>query len=121
MKRLKKHIFIRCAALMVMVVYFFIAVAFLFFAPEFQYARSKADTGRIKTDTQLIYSLIRTSRCIANNNKSEKVLVKQGCGFFIQHLTGMNSLHTLWRNKPYFTFFLPDHHFSYLFCRVLRI
>jgi hypothetical protein len=107
----------RITATLVMGVYLFIVVAYLFFTPKFQYRH--ITTVRVKTNTQLIYTLIRTNRCMVNENKLTKAKlfintpvllpgsISKPLPVRIQNDLALN--------------FLIDHHFAYLSNRVFRI
>jgi hypothetical protein len=117
----KKYLLIKLTAFPVLCLYFFIAVACLFLAPGFQY-NSARNTKRISTNTQVIYNLIRTSRCVAaNSNQAGKIFAKYSHSSYIQLLPGPGFLNAVQNRHNLFSDFLPDRHLSYLFYCVIRI
>ncbi len=120
MHKLKKYTLIRTTAMLVMMAYVFIMVAYLFFTPVFQNNGPSGNAG-LTVNTQLIYNLIRTNRCMMNDNKPAKSQVKLYAAHFISQksITGKTPL--LLAGNTSALYFLIDHHFAYLSNRVLRI
>jgi hypothetical protein len=110
----------RIMASFVMVMYFFIVVAYLFFTPRFQYKHPSGIT-KAKTNTQLIYTLIRTNRCMMSNNKLFKVLVKQHVAYASLLKFGINELPFSCVGNAVALTIPADHYPAYLSNRVLRI
>jgi hypothetical protein len=114
----------RITSLMVLLMYFSVVSAHLFFAPKFQYKQLTGKACSEKNNTQLIYTLIRTNRCMVNDNKVADALAKQFPGFFISLISG-GSLPVVEVKVVNNNFspvqISPDRHFSYLYNRVLRI
>lgn len=107
-------------AMLAMAMYLFIVVAYLFFVPAFQYKCIK-DNSIIKTNTQLIYTLVRTNRGLTNGDTSTRIKVKQFIASdFLQRVT-VSILTSLPFKNSYTLTFLPNHHFSYLYNCVLRV
>lgn len=106
-------------AMLAMGVYFVITIAYLFFAPKFQY-RHISGKIKLKSDTLLIYNLIRTNRCMANN-KPAKTHTKGLTGKSISKFLSSGKLFALKAENKYCFEPSADHHFSFLFNRVLRI
>jgi hypothetical protein len=119
MSNRKNYIILRAASYLMTLAYMFIVVAYLFFTPQFQYRRSSGNI-KVKSNTQSIYTLIRTSRCMMNN-KSVNVLVKDQ----IAHTTPLNfGVIDMPSAKVEHVFafnYRADRQLSYLFNRVLRI
>ena len=101
----------------IMPLYLFIVVAYLFFTPEFQY-RQPSGITKAKTNTQLIYTLIRTNRCMMNSSKQNRLPANPPALHAAILNFGVNKKQD---ENDCACNFLINHHFAYLANRVLRI
>jgi hypothetical protein len=107
-------------AFLLVAVYFFIVVTHLFFAPCFHEGENNQNLA-LKKNTEFIFNLIRTDRCLINESKkpdqSAKLLLTTSVSNFVK----FDRLFFM-QTDNYFTYqFVFDHHFSYLSNRALRI
>ena len=110
----------RFSILLLAVSYLIISSAHLFFAPNFQVNNISGNSSFSKTNSELVYNLIRTNRCLFNDNKNLKTYAGKAPSAFVVHLA--YDLSDPVKNLSFKnTIFKADHHFSYLSNRTLRI
>ena len=107
-------------AFLLVAVYLFIAVTHLFFAPRFHEGDNNHNPA-LKKNTEFIFNLIRTDRCLINESKksdqSAKLLLTTSVSNFIRFDRVFFT-----QTDNYFTSqFVSNQHFSWLSNRVLRI
>lgn len=111
----------RCRTCMLTAVYLFIVVTHLFFAPLFSDGGNMNHNSVIKRNTEFIYNLIRTDRCLVNESKKAEITAKNHFSPFISLLLNTSTCSHL-KTTDYFNCqFISDHHFTYLSNRVLRL
>lgn len=120
MKRGAQHRHFDFRTISLVAVYFFIVVTHLFYAPNFHQDGNDRNQA-LKKNTEYIYNLIRTDRCLVNESKKSdqggKQLLTTSASNFIK-FARISFINT----DKYFTYqFRSNHHFSYLSNRVLRI
>ena len=121
MRSKKAYSNVRFGTFFLMPSYLFIVVAHLFFAPNFHSGTTLGYNPVLKRNTELIYNLIRTDRCLSNESKTVKTFAKNLPPFSISLLIKSKPLlNTAMGNTGLYQF-LPDHHSSYLSNRVIRI
>ena len=119
MNKQKSNALIRIISMFVMMVYLLIVAAYLFFTPGFQYKHPSGIT-KAKPNTQLIYNLIRTNRCMVNN-KPTRITEKQYIIHAIPLKSSENRLPMFRTGNAGAFNCLADHQLAYLSNRVLRI
>lgn len=120
MNKQQKYKYVQNITTLVTVLYAFIAVAYLFLAPGFQY-RNGTEVSAVKSNTQLIYTLIRTNRCMANDNKQARGAVRAAAHSPIPLLNEKHKISSMQADSMVALNFVIDRHFIYLSNRVLRI
>jgi hypothetical protein len=120
MNKQKSYTVKRIASLLVSAMYLFIVVAYLFFTPKFQYKHPSGIT-KAKPNTQVIYNLIRTSRCMVGSNKPGRIMVKQHILHAVPLKANTSSPSLYYTSNTRAIGFVADHHSVYLANRVLRI
>ena len=110
--------YFRLSVLALALVYLFITLAHLFLAPQFRGETIARNNAVSKCNSELIYTLIRTNRCTFSENKTFQAPVKIQPVHFVPYL---KPILVQGLRVAYVDYFHPDHHFSWLSNRILRI
>jgi hypothetical protein len=108
-------------ALVLMPVYLFIAALHLFFIPRFQESPGAADRIAYKTDTQLVYYLVRNDKSTLTESKNTKTIQKKKPHWGAAVLTNISPCLNALKYNSFISQFPHDYHHSWLSNRVLRI
>ncbi|HEY9002921.1 MAG TPA: hypothetical protein VIM89_16320 [Mucilaginibacter sp.] len=120
MKRGAQHRHFDFRTFSLVAVYLFIVVTHLFFAPHFHQGGSDRNLA-LKKNTEYIFNLIRTDRCLINESKKSDQSGKQLLATFASNFIKFDQISFI-KTDNYFAYqFRSNHHFSYLSNRVLRI
>jgi len=117
----KTYPHVHFGALLITAVYLCIVISHLFFAPKFVAVRDPGHNSAFKKNTELFYYLVRNDRSMFNESKPVKMFPKNIPVFFVSILTGAKSLPAILTGNTHLSQFLPDHHYSYLSNRIMRI
>jgi len=119
MKPVKKYFHFR--AFILMAVYLFIVITHLFFSPQFQADAATGHKQTVKRNAELIYNLIKTDRGLFDESKKSELSATKHLISFTSLSIHRNPLLSAETYNYYNCSFKPNHHFSYLSNRVLRI
>ena len=121
MKTKRTHFGIRLGTFLLIPLYLLIVAAHLFFTPNFHSDARVRYNPAFTRNTELIYNLIRTDRCFANEGKKSEQSAKKALTTLGLHYATLKPVIVIrpvyYYNHP----FLSDHHFTYLANRILRI
>jgi len=119
MKRGALHRHFDFRTFVLMAVYLFIVVTHLFFVPHFR--QDKNNNPALKKTTEFIFNLIRTDRCLINENKKSDPSAKLQLITSVSNSIRFDSVSFVKSNNTFTYQFASNRHFSYLSNRVLRI
>jgi hypothetical protein len=119
MRRVARHRYFDFRTFSLVAVYLFIVVTHLFFAPHFH----QGDTRNLalKKNTEFIFNLIRTDRCLVNESKKSDQGAKLQLAVSNPNTANFSQTRFTKVADYYNSRFVSDYHFSWLSNRVLRI
>ncbi|MBS1522901.1 MAG: hypothetical protein JST50_18015 [Bacteroidetes bacterium] len=120
MKREVQHRHFDFRTISLVAVYLFIVVTHLFYAPNFHQDGNDRNLA-LKKNTEYLFNLIRTDRCLINESKKSDQSGKQLFAASVSNFVKFDQV-SFMQSDNYFAYqFRSNHHFSYLSNRILRI